>query len=115
MKLWVDDIRDAPDESWVVARKVLQAVRLIHLFDLEEISLDHDIDNRPDDETFMPIAYFIGAFYLMSKTQPKITIHSINPVGAKDMQTLLAQYGLWSDIRPYAPDIARLKREYGIE
>lgn len=135
MKLWVDDVRDAPDESWTVVRKVQPAISLLAKFPMDEISLDHDIENRPDDETFLPIAYYIGEKYYTSRkmetqfagsefvglmegrlsTYPKITIHSINPVGAKNMFDILKSYGIDSKIEPYAPDLIRLRREYGID
>lgn len=57
MKLFVDDMRNAPDDSWVVARKVEQAIRLLAVQNFDEVSLDHDIENRPDDETFKPVAH----------------------------------------------------------
>jgi len=115
MKLWVDDIRDAPDESWIVARKVEQAIRLIATQTFETISIDHDIENRPDDETFKPVAYFIGEKYkglqelsdfrtgfgTKIKVVPTIIIHSINPTGAKEIAAILHDYGIDSTIVPY--------------
>lgn len=114
MKLWVDDMRDAPDDSWTVVRKVQPAIHLLALYVATEISLDHDIENRPDDETFQPIAYYIGEKYggrnlLRSDVQPPvITIHSVNPVGAKEIHDILRGYGVDSTIAPYAPDIKRI-------
>jgi hypothetical protein len=126
MKLFVDDIRDAPDDSWTVVRKVLPAIRLIATQQVTEISLDHDIENRPSDETFMPVAYFIGEKHYTSRQidtafmgsefcppaqkklmearlhlYPRITIHSVNPVGAKEMAAVLKDYGIEATIEPY--------------
>ncbi len=115
MKLWVDDLRDAPDESWTVVRKVQSVINALSLFECDEISLDHDIENRPDDETFFPVAQYIGLMYENTHFKPKITIHSINPVGAQNMHDLLFKRGIDSAIIPYAPDMERLRREYGIE
>lgn len=100
MKLWVDDLRDAPDNSWVEVRKVQTAISMLAHFPMEEISLDHDIENRPSDETFLPVAYYIGEKY-HAHTHPKITIHSINPVGAKEIQKVLDDYGIKAEIQPY--------------
>lgn len=140
MKLFVDDIRDPKDDSWTVARKVEQAIRLISQFKFDEISLDHDIENRPDDETFKPIAYFIGEKYftnkpaegffdMVEKTReeaglpqlyigrpswyPKITIHSVNPVGAKEIAAILNDYGISSTIAPYESEEA-FRTKYGL-
>ncbi len=118
MKLWVDDIREAPDESWTVARKVQPALNILSQFTYEwdEISLDHDIENRPDDETFMPVAYYMAMLYgnmPRNVKVPKITIHSINPVGARNMHDTLKRYGVESLIEPYTPDMKHLREKYG--
>jgi len=106
MKLFIDDIRNAPDDSWVVARTVTSAIRAISQFgnEIETISLDHDISHQvaigklsrpyPCDECFCAVAYFIKEFYgrallegLLS--QPKIVIHTSNPAGGKEMAVIL--------------------------
>ena len=46
MKLWVDDIRNAPDETWTVARTINAAINALKMFEFEEISLDHDISHQ---------------------------------------------------------------------
>lgn len=97
-KLWVDDVRDAPDSSWVEVRKVEQAIRFIHQFSPTTISLDHDIENRPSDETFKPIAYFIGEKYNSDTfwaDELEVLIHSDNPVGAKEIENILNDYGVY--------------------
>lgn len=116
MKLWVDDIRDAPDHTWTEVRKVEQAIRLIANFSYDVISLDHDIENRPDDETFKPIAYLIGIkseyWRSMGKHEPKVIIHSINPVGAREMEAILDDYGVDVTISPYK--IEEFNKKWGI-
>ncbi len=118
MKLWIDDLRDAPNDSWTEVRKVQPAIRLIanQWPSITEISLDHDIENRPDDETFEPVAYMIGWVYdgmqEMSDFRtgfgpkihvvPKITIHSINPIGAREMVNILLDHGIKSTYIPYS-------------
>lgn len=111
MKLWVDDIRDAPDDSWTEVRKVEPAVALLAKFPMTEISLDHDIEYRPSDETFKPLAYYIGLLLSGDDLNgqryarghlPKITIHSDNPVGAKEMIAILNDYGITAKWEPYS-------------
>lgn len=88
MKLFVDDIRNAPDESWTVARTVNSAISAIDTFDFDEISLDHDISHQvsvgtlsrpyPCEETFTAVAYFIKHRYkdqLLAKDMKKNGIH----------------------------------------
>lgn len=104
MKLYVDDIRNAPDESWMVARTVSSAIRAISMFQFDEISLDHDISHQvgmgelsrpfPCGETFQPVAYYIAEKYSMTKMPgsppvPFVTLHTSNPVGAAEMKAVL--------------------------
>lgn len=110
MKLYIDDIRNAPDESWSVARTVRSAIAFIHQFgsEIEHISLDHDISHQvavgalsrpyPCEETFASVAYFLGAYY-RDREQPKITLHTANPKGAQTMENILAQYNLVCEIQ----------------
>lgn len=113
MKLYVDDIRNAPDENWTVARTVLSAIRAIKMFDFDEISLDHDISHQvaigslsrpyPCDETFEAVALYIAEKYHtdmgVPRSYPKITLHTSNPVGAEKMKGVLAEVGIPSEIR----------------
>lgn len=105
MKLFVDDIRQAPDESWTVARNVTQAIRCIDRFSasLVEISLDHDISHQvvlgklsrpyPCDECFCGVAYFIKSLNMANPDfYPNIIIHTANPAGADEMKKLLETF-----------------------
>ncbi len=115
IKLWVDDIRNAPDESWTVARTVTSAITALSKFEVTECSLDYDISHQvtvgglsrpyPCEETFQAVAYFIGEKYQGSERDeyhheyPKITLHTSNPVGAEKMKSILKEYGLDSEIK----------------
>ncbi len=120
MKLWIDDLRDAPDDSWTEVRKVEPAIRLLAHHLIEEISIDHDIENRPDDETFKPIAYFIGMKFLFRAAvrdpwTPKITIHSMNPVGAKEIYDILKSYTMEDiTIAPPSEELQKFNAKYGL-
>lgn len=113
MKLWVDDYRDAPDSSWTEVRKVEPAIRALRNFYFEEVSIDHDIENRPDDETFKPVVYFLGQRFYNLKEPPKVTIHSDNPVGAKEMIEILKDYDMEATWQPFTSDKA-FKTKYGL-
>lgn len=125
MKLYVDDIREAPDESWTLCRTITEAIRLIARYknEIKEISLDHDIsfDVRvestyrpfPSPENFTALAYFIGEVYYINRkfdtseyavacprTCPKITAHTANPVGAENLKRILEEnYGIPVEIK----------------
>lgn len=120
MKLWVDDIRNAPDDTWHVARTVTAAIRALAMFEFEEVSLDHDISHQvsvgelsrpfPCDETFEAVAHYIAEKALASgrfedrarRWDPKVVLHTSNPVGAQAMKEVLYR-GFITDIqvRPF--------------
>lgn len=105
MKLFVDDIRNAPTTHWTVARTIESAIRCIAFFgdDIDEISLDHDISHQivmgelsrpfPCPETFQPVAYFIAAYYRGKDKCPDIIMHTSNPLGAEAMMVALEKFG----------------------
>lgn len=107
MKLFVDDIRNAPDESWTVARTVNSAIKAIAMFHFDEISLDHDISHQvhvdelsrpyPCSETFQAVAHYIALKYNVERLPgsppvPLVTLHTSNPVGAQEMKQILSPH-----------------------
>lgn len=107
LKIFVDDLRNPPDDTWIVARTVTEAIRILATMPVGEISLDHDIshqvsldgNSRPYhcSEDFTAVAYFLGErypTYSSAKQPPKITIHSANSIGAERIQNILTSYGL---------------------
>lgn len=93
-RLFVDDVRAAPDDSWTVVRDVESAIKYIRQFLPHTISLDHDAG---DTGTFMPLVYFIGEKYQNDTFWADdlgILIHSDNPVGAQNIQNVLEEYGV---------------------
>lgn len=124
MKLYIDDIRPAP-EGWQQARTVTDAIRFLYQFaeELDEISIDHDISYAvevagtqrpfPSPENFTAVARYICAILGSDgyyKNKVKITIHSANPVGAKDLQYIFADSQLDSEYKP-ASRVNRLESE----
>lgn len=99
MKLWVDDERKPPDDTWVEARTANAAIRLIARNDFDEISLDHDDGH----DSFEGVAYFIGEKYreypmshpAQNMHVPEIRIHSANPIGRDKLIAILQDgYGI---------------------
>lgn len=127
MKLFIDDIRTPPsDGTWHICRTVTAAIRAIHQFssEIEEISFDHDISHQigmgemsrpyPCAETFLPVVHYLGLMYSYYEAQikngeaapiwsPKITIHTSNPVGAKEMEAVLKLYNLSAHVELRGP------------
>lgn len=113
-KLWHDDIRRPPDDTWFWARTNRDAVRYLLLSTCEEASLDHDLgmhDADPDapdaflgkgssqDGTGVDLCKVMVHLGLVP---PRVTIHSWNPEGANYMAGLLTSLsGADVTIRPY--------------
>lgn len=104
MKLFVDDIRNPPDDSWTLARTVTEAIRAIARYDFEVISLDHDISHPvsignglqrpfPCGETFAAVAYYLSAKYgNCMEDAPKVILHTSNQVAGDEMSMILAGF-----------------------
>ncbi len=121
IKLWVDDVRRPPGDSWEWARTNDQAKAFLLRNDVVEASLDHDMGGHtvnPDD----PESYFIAGHsedngfrlveWMVEKDiiPPKIRIHSWNPSGARRMANLLNDYGYDCEIREYSMTLDNPKR-----
>lgn len=107
MKLWLDDVRPAP-EGWVWAKTLAEAKQVVldNLAErddvLPECSLDHDLGATPE----MIEAHGLGARgageetgldfvkWLVAEGQVprRVTIHSWNPVGAREMAQAIVEY-----------------------
>ena len=112
MKLWLDDIRDPPDASWTIARTADEAIALLrepkHHFTLA--SLDHDLGHCPSCESCDGYRNVCGCRCHLSGTfvvnwmaseevwPERVRIHSMNPVGAKNMQATLLRYGPYDEV-----------------
>lgn len=92
MKLWMDDVREAPD-GWQLKSTVVDAlVRIINLENwtpVTELSLDHDMGaGNPNGYDLL---YCMARLHL---TVPKITVHSMNPEGAEQMRAFIERMEL---------------------
>ena len=104
MKLWIDDIRPAPnDYFWVCT--VNQAIRIIrrienydkehnHENSLELIDIDHDAgDYVFDGGDYIKLLDWLEE---TGRNYP-IHIHSMNPVGIANMRTIIQRNG-WKEV-----------------
>jgi hypothetical protein len=118
MKLFIDDIRPAP-EGWQQARTVTDAIRFLAMFgkEVDEISIDHDISYAvevagtirpfPSPENFSAVARYICAAYVPVK---KVIIHSDNPVGALEISKIFKEADIACEYVP-ASRVNRLESE----
>ena len=88
IKIFLDDIRPCPDR-WVPARDYNEMIMLLekHKGEVEEISLDHDLGT-------IRTGYDVCKWIVENEywNMKKITIHTANPVGSKNMIQLLSRY-----------------------
>lgn len=93
MKLYVDDIREVPDDSWTLARTVEEAIAHLQTGEVTELSLDHDMGidwDTGDDLTTRPIVKWM----IDNDVWPAVRMsHSANPFGAKWLEEAMRDYG----------------------
>lgn len=102
MKLYIDDIRTPPNDTWNICRNVGAAIRALDMFykEVTDINLDHDISHQvvvgkmsrpyPCEETFESVARYIAMLHKLDpEWNPSIIIHTSNPVGAEAMKSVL--------------------------
>jgi hypothetical protein len=93
-KLFLDDIRQAPDSSWIIARTYEEAVDIVIERGFPNmISFDHDLGyNQPTGKDF---ANFLIDVDLIDDSMPDdfhYIIHSANLVGAENIKSILDRY-----------------------
>lgn len=79
MKLFVDDVR-SPPSGWALARTVKEAIGILEVGGVTEVSLDYFI-GEGEGGTFLPVAHYIAD---MPKSQrPKRAhLHTASSAGA---------------------------------
>lgn len=117
MKLWVDDIRPAPD-GWTGVETISQAIAALDRFchmdynspGITHVSLDHDISipfegkNIPSPDTFQVVAKYMVR--MLVGTNPSlnpdvvVTTHSSNPVGRKAIVDIFDEIGVECEEKP---------------
>ena len=91
MKIWVDDIRTPPDDSWVWCQTSQQAIGVLTAHKLfgpgvSVMSLDHDLG---DDDTTRPVVMWC----CYNDWWPdSVVVHSANPVGVEWLEGMIERY-----------------------
>ncbi len=100
MKLWLDDLRVAP-EGWMWAKTVEDAKLALKKNTVEVASLDHDLggdqyhDKDKDGQNGMSLINWLEYNVMAGKQNywPKfVIIHSVNPHAAAQMYGVAARY-----------------------
>ena len=99
MKLWVDDLRPAPNVHYVTAKSVNEAIEMIkeHTslgWDIDLIDIDHDAgDYVNDGGDYIELLNWLED---TGRNYP-IHIHSMNPVGIQNMRRII-QRNRWTEV-----------------
>lgn len=100
IKLYLDDVRDLPDESYTLVRSYEEAVSFVHDNEIPPfISFDHDLGVDENDK-LLPTGYDFAKYLvnmdmnniLMFPENFSFYVHSANPVGKKNIEGYLTNY-----------------------
>jgi hypothetical protein len=84
MKIWLDDIRQAP-EGYIWCKRVNEAISVMSN-DVTELHLDHDLGDYANDGGD---AICLLDWCIEHEIFPNVILHTANPVGRANMQRLL--------------------------
>ena len=85
IKLWLDDVRTPPDESWTWVKTYDKALEYITRNVVSEISFDHDLGTKQTGyDVAKAIEYY--AYYDIIVYRMVWHIHSANPVGRRNIE-----------------------------
>lgn len=92
-KLFLDDIRPPPDQTWVVARTAIGAVTYTKTYGAPaRMSLDHDLGGI-DAPVFLRALIDLHLDGMIDLSQTEMTVHSANPAGRDNLE------GLWKSFQ----------------
>lgn len=100
MKLWIDDVRPAPEGySWVAsvndAKSFIEINEARNSHEIELIDIDHDAgDYAGDGGDYIRLLDWLEE---TGRDYP-IRIHSMNPVGVANMRAIIERNG-WREIK----------------
>ena len=90
MKVFLDDERVAPDDSWTVVKTAKEAIDLLSNNKVNSLSLDHDLGNESFGTGYDVLVWIEEQVYYSDYNPPKsITIHTLNPSARERMRVCL--------------------------
>ena len=104
MKLWIDDVRPAPEGDWMWLQSVNSAKAFIQEVEWDEYDEDITITLIDIDHDAGDYAQYGGDYIKLldwleetGRNYP-IRIHSMNPVGVQNMRAIIERNG-WTEVR----------------
>jgi len=98
MKLWLDDERPAPDDTWTVAKTAAEAILLLETQPITIASLDHDLG---EDKSGYTVALHMASHELWPSEE--VRVYSHNPVGARNICGIVDRYGPYETFCKHQP------------
>jgi hypothetical protein len=90
MKIWVDDIRTPPDETWTWFKNSKECIVFLRYakgaWGIDEMSLDHDLGG---DDTSRAIVLWMCENEFWPN---EVRVHSANPVGIEWLEGMIERY-----------------------
>src|SRR5687768_10782843 len=83
MKLWLDDVRQPPDDTWTWAKCVGDAIELMQTGLVVEAALDHDLLLEPDTRDGIVLCEWMRDNDVWPRDA--ITVHTVNNFGSTAM------------------------------
>lgn len=101
MKLWIDDVRPAPDGYWWI-KTTDEACSIInrHWIDIDVINIDHDAGAfAVNGGDYIKVLDFIEYAIKAGHSTPNFVfhIHSMNPVGVQNMRAIIKRNN-WKEV-----------------
>jgi hypothetical protein len=127
-KLWIDDLRDPPDDTWEVVRTAHRALCLLEDNEYEEVSFDNDLgfdslygNKMLEGRNILGWLRFRQSHGLY--VPPKLKVHTSNPDAAQAMESdvcliigdSLAKAGMAIDRTPGRGNAETLDKFFGRE
>lgn len=89
MKVFVDDIREPSNPSWIIARSAVAAIQLLKTNMVDVISLDHDLGESSVATGYDVAKWIEAAFMTTGFEPPRILVHTQNPVGREKIKAVI--------------------------
>lgn len=91
MKVWLDDIREMPEEFTDHAVRAVDALDLLATNTVTLISLDHDLGSGNEGTGYDVAKWIEEQARLGDLNKLEWRLHTANPVGAKNMKAALVK------------------------
>ncbi|MDD2721875.1 MAG: hypothetical protein PHH47_11270 [Gallionella sp.] len=118
MRIYLDDERKTPD-GWIRVFWPDEAIALLELGMVEEISLDHDLGDDERGTGYDVILWVEEAVALRNFSPPKITVHSANSsarekmlAGIRAIKSLVANRASRSDGNVLCVNFTRFEHDF---